>query len=157
MSISRVALATGSSVALVREGAVIAMEVSPCRSLVSYLPPVTLRSATAQMRIDTGASHSMISIELAQQLRLIPIGFTDVRFALGDRQECPVYRVDLGLRATDEEGRRTTIYVPSTVLGRRSPAGPETGLLGREFLKSVHLEWNGPAGHVGLSLRHAPA
>ena len=143
---------TGSAIALIARGPVLAVEVSQRRAILDERSAGAVSTRMIEMLIDTGASHSVIDSEVLRSLGVFPISMTHVRFALGETTICPVFRVDLLLRLHRPDGATASFVYPTQVIGRPAPGGLRPGLLGRDFLSRTRMVYEGDSGRVSLSL-----
>lgn len=99
--------------------------------------------------IDTGARKTAIDKSLAAKLNLKPIRYDLVVGVSRQGQECPVYLLVLRLKVL-LDGRKVEYSYPTEVLGVPSPREREShdGFLGRDFLGSWQLVYDGPSAIV---------
>ena len=129
------------------------------RDAGAAIPP----PAVGQLLIDTGASTSCITQEVAAQLGLKPVGVSKSFGAHGQRNAL-VYRARIGL-AVLENNERFVMEIEKPVLEvvdlqkstppsatyRGSPLN-YVGLLGRDFLAHVKLTYDGPRGQFRFQI-----
>jgi len=106
--------------------------------------------------IDTGAFGAMIDLDVAQGLRL-PIRGTKEIHGIHGYGSVSCYQAKLVLPAKDPIGEDcefiTTIEcigVPSLTEKNREHGVSVIGIIGRQFLQSVHLEIDGATGELKL-------
>jgi hypothetical protein len=134
---------------LALEGPIIEVVLYP-RPLRS--PPIPMHSA--RLLIDTGAQLSVVEAPVLVALGMPPIDFIDMTGVSGIPQRCPVYRVTIELKVTDGQ-RPGTVTRPATIVGSTPPGTNRSyvGLLGRDFLQSASLAYDGTRGTFELSFR----
>ena len=116
-----------------------------------------------QLLIDTGASTSCISQEVADQLGLIPVSVNRSFGAHGQRKAL-VYRARIGLSVL-ENNERFVMEIEKPVLAvvdLQKSAHPDAtyrgaplnfvGLLGRDFLAHMKLTYDGPRGRFRFEI-----
>jgi hypothetical protein len=108
----------------------------------------------ATLMIDTGAGKTAIDKSLASKLNLKPIRYDEVVGVSQQSQECPVYLLVLRLRV-DLEGKTAEYSYITEALGVPSPRerNPHDGFLGRDFLKSCRLVYDGPSALVEFQVK----
>lgn len=87
--------------------------------------------------IDTGASHTCISNEIAQQLGLLPFDVQQVHTAAGQTEQL-IY--DIGIALPTMGNNAIAIQAPCADMSGQ----PVQALLGRDVLSRCTLYYNGP-------------
>ena len=129
------------------QGAILQVEIgvsAPRRSAilrVGMTPPAAIQAA---MLVDTGASHTFIGTTALESLSLTPrdsYRFHSASTDEGEPDECDEYDVCLTLGSSADQNlwRFSTFRImASDRLGRH-----RHGLLGRDVLEHMQMEWNG--------------
>lgn len=118
------------------------------------LKPEDIEQASSiqiKMLVDTGASKTVVDRGIAESLGLEPIRFEPMIGISHVPEECPVFLLSIAIGFAD--GPRTTLMTfTSEMIGMSTPPTPRpfNGLLGRDFLRFVHLSYDGPAGHCDI-------
>jgi hypothetical protein len=108
-------------------------------------------SIQIKMLVDTGASKSVVDRGIAESLGLEPIRFEPMTGISHVPEECPVFLLSISIGFAD--GPRTTLMTfTAEMIGMTTPPTPRpfNGLLGRDFLRFVHLSYDGPAGQCDI-------
>jgi hypothetical protein len=110
-------------------------------------------SVAAKLMLDTGAAKTAIDNTLAAELNLVPIRFEQVVGVSQESQECPVYLLVLRINVT-LNGRKMEYSCSTEALGIPSPrqGEPYSGFIGRDFLASWRLTYDGPSGVVEMRI-----
>ncbi len=101
--------------------------------------------------VDTGASSSMVDDSIMRTLQLTPTSAAQFHSASsnGLAQSCDVFDVSVLLGGT---GRPTAMrFDPLPILATAFINHPSQGLLGRDVLNHLQLEWNGPGTLLTIS------
>ena len=118
------------------------------------LRPEDIQEASSiqiKMLVDTGASKTVVDRGIAESLGLEPIRFEPMTGISHVAEECPIFLLSIAIGFVD--GLRTTVMTfTSEMVGMSTPPTPRpfNGLLGRDFLRFVHLSYDGPAGHCDI-------
>lgn len=99
--------------------------------------------------IDTGASISCINISLAQQLGLQQISSTQLG-GVGGSSEAPIYAAALSVPQFG------VTVDPIQIAGVQNPLPGVDMLLGRDILRSLHMEYHGGQGSFVLENETPP-
>jgi predicted aspartyl protease len=113
-------------------------------------------SVGGEVLIDTGAFGAMIDVDVAHRLRLPVLGTKEIHGIHGyGTVSC--YQAKLVLTAKDPIGEDCEfikiiecIGVPSLTEKNREHGVHVIGILGRQFLRTVHLEIDGATGKLKL-------
>lgn len=151
---------------MVRSGPVVVGKLRPTRHMQDLMNARGEFPAPQAVRllVDTGAGPSMVSRSLATELGLQVIDWRPVTGIEQRAEMCPVYRatLDLWLVGPRDPSRpkdpppSVQVPLPLTVLGGRDvhvDAPPDAlvdGLLGRDFLSSFVLHYDGPGAWFEL-------
>ncbi len=108
-------------------------------------------SIQVKMLIDTGAYKTVIDRGIAEALGLEPIRFEEMSGISHVPEECPVFLLSVAIGLTDGS-RTSTLIFTSEMIGMTTPPTPRpfNGLLGRDFLRHVRLDYDGQAGHCDI-------
>ncbi len=110
-----------------------------------------------RLLVDTGAEKTVVERAIAQQLGIPPLRFTEVVGVSQQPDRCPVYRALLELPVRRAEGVATaTLAVDVVATGAFSDRYPYHGFLGRDFLRTVLLQYDGSNGTFELRVKPAP-
>ena len=131
---------------------------------VQLLPHPIIRAAraasgsypepTVMMMVDTGAARTVIERRIAESLGLTPIRF-DPMIGVSQKIEYhPVYMMTMRIAVEENNGVTGSLDFDAQITGMESPPIPtqHAGLIGRDFLRMVHVIYNGPKGNVELHL-----
>jgi hypothetical protein len=108
-------------------------------------------SATVKLMVDTGAQKTIVEMNLAQGLGLLPIRFEQMVGVSQKAESCPVYLMSISMNVREGHILNHATF-HSEIVGMNSPAQPQkhAGLLGRDFLSHVKFIYRGPAGRFDL-------
>ena len=111
-------------------------------------PPPSVRVA---MLVDTGASHTFIAAHQLASLNLSPIDSLPYHTASteGVAAQCDVYPVSLTLGSLADQN--LCRWDPFEIMATTFIDRQHHGLLGRDVLSKVQLEWNGRTGLLVMS------
>ncbi len=116
-----------------------------------FIQSGTLIEPIERFLVDTGADRTLVEDRVAQGMGLTPIRYTPIVGVSQQPELCPVYLMVLRLFAQDDSGaRKLFMDSRSEIVGMRSPTIPRqyVGLIGRDFLRNLHMVYNGPKGRV---------
>lgn len=105
------------------------------------------RHATVSMMIDTGAQSTCVDIDVCTKLGLIPHRFQSLVGVSSKPEDCPVYRVaiDITMAGKAPNSKPVALTLLCDAIGiRRSPNSAHFGLLGRDWLSGLRLDYHGP-------------
>jgi hypothetical protein len=107
------------------------------------------------MMVDTGATCTLISDALADQLGVRPLRYRSIVGVSGVPEDRPVYRMAIGILMAPQRGEPAIATFEADVVGmpEASPGAQHQGLLGRDFLQFMRLVYDGPTGTFELQSR----
>ena len=110
-------------------------------------------NVAVKLMLDTGAAKTAIDNALAAELNLVPIRYEQVVGVSQEGQECPVYLLVLRINVT-HDGKKMEYSCSTEALGIPSPrqGDPYSGFIGRDFLASWRLTYDGPSGVVEMQI-----
>jgi hypothetical protein len=140
---------------LLQDGPLVEVRLSPPRIQAEKMSAngKKVPSVAAKLMLDTGAAKTAIDNTLAAELNLVPIRFEQVVGVSQESQECPVYLLVLRINVT-LNGRKMEYSCSTEALGIPSPrqGEPYSGFIGRDFLASWRLTYDGPSGVVEMQI-----
>ena len=140
---------------LVQDGPLVKVRLSPPRIQAEQMSAKGKKvpSVAAKLMLDTGAAKTAIDNALAADLNLVPIRFEQVVGVSQESQECPVYLLVLRINVTLDD-RKMEYSCSTEALGIPSPrqGEPYSGFIGRDFLASWRLTYDGPSGVVEMQI-----
>ncbi len=112
-----------------------------------------------KMMVDTGAQLTVVEDAVPKYLNLVPIRFQAIAGVTGDL-DCPVYRLGINIGVGRRDGDLGEMHFSADVVAVPPVpdlARPHVGLLGRDFLRYVRFEYDGPRGEYALVDDSAPS
>jgi len=135
------------------KGPIIPVEISVPTLLVEHMTTAGVpipKPATGFALIDTGASISAVDIDIITGLQVRPVGITEV-FIAGDKESHKVMQNIFPAKFSFPGTPLPTIEF-TAVLGSSLQPQKIVALIGRDVLSHCVLVYNGPGGHISLSL-----
>jgi hypothetical protein len=140
---------------LLQDGPLVEVRLSPPRIQGEQMSAKGKKvpNVATKLMLDTGAAKTAIDNTLAAELDLVPIRFEQVVGVSQESQECPVYLLVLRINVT-LNGRKMEYSCSTEALGIPSPrqGEPYSGFIGRDFLASWRLTYDGPSGVVEMQI-----
>jgi len=116
------------------------------------------QSAQIQVRmlVDTGATKTVIDRGIAESLGLEPIRYEEMIGVSHVPEDCPVYLLCVSLPLSDG-AKKTLFRFTAEMVGMSTPptSRPFNGLLGRDFLSHLQLDYRGKEGYCDI-IGHPP-
>jgi hypothetical protein len=111
-------------------------------------------SVRVMLLVDTGAKTSLIDKQLAESLKIEPVGGIDIETASGVEKDCPVYPVELHLKLPSGIVVLSTGVsgLPAGRIISRPGSSRFQGLLGRNALQRSRFMYDGAAGTFDIEV-----
>lgn len=154
MSSSKLTLHT-SLADLHSHGAIVDVRIVPRKEAVAYLPPAAKRAERTRLLLDTGAQSTLVVPSVLRSLGIPAARTANVLGVSGHEKVCLAYAVLIEIQVSNSAGARSWAQVKCTAVEspREFKGEPYEGLLGRDFLRSVRLTYDGPTGTIDLEVR----
>lgn len=159
MSVARHKGSAPSAGALLASGPLVRMIVSPGGPLAAAMRArgLDVPSETVHMMVDTGADGTMLHVDVATRLGLIPTGWLMLGGVNPGQRRSPVFPMTLQLATATDSGHLFNVTFGTDVVGIAAPPKPGThGLLGRDFLSHVRFVYDGPEHRWEIADHRAP-
>ena len=111
--------------------------------------PSNVKTIQVLVHFDTGATKTSIDIELAKQLKLIPIGESPSHTAAGSRQATD-FVIDLSFPSSSLKPFNN-LQISSCELSNPVRPLPFKMLLGRDVMSRWNVVWDGPSSTIIIS------
>jgi len=142
---------------LLKYGFVVPIIVQTPSAYITPSAPSKLKAITVMALLDTGASCTCISQEIAKILELVPVGYSEMSTAAGIAK-FPEYAVDILFPNTSMKGFENLsvgtcalLYnhdLPPDAIMDKSNFGV---LIGRDIMSRWNIVWNGPTSSVFIT------
>lgn len=119
----------------------------------SFIAAGNMPEVLVRFMVDTGADRTVVEQRVAESMGLSPVRFAPMVGVSQEIEMCPVYLMTVRLSVEDEHHKGIMDFA-TEVIGMKTPKVPRqyVGLLGRDFLRGLHVNYNGPKGRVELHL-----